>query len=680
MSYRATFAGTNLHDYFKILKINRTILPPKSVFSRNIPSIHGEVYTGFKYSPKSYTLECVLVGSDNEDLADKIKTIAFILETKSPSKLILGDSPDRYNYAIVTNDINLDRFKYNGKFEIEFTCYDPISYSIEDEEFFPDSKNRITVDNNGNTEAYPKTSVEFTGDAHFLQCTNYAGETILVGTPKKADSGTVAYNPRVLYDSCQTLNNWNSVSNVLDAGREVTGSLVINGGGYGITLGSFSNGTANKWYGGALRKNLGQNLEQFRVEVKLQHNSTGKLKGGGTSAPATSTTTQKITYTVTADPSLRIRSGRGTSYSTLGTYKKGTVINVTNISKNWGQVTYNGKTGYVYMDYVKVTKTTTSSSSSSSTGVKYKITPSVGVNLRKGAGTSYAKLTAIPKGKIVTVTETKNGWGKTTYNSKTGWFALQYASKQSTSKMIPLADEDASAENKLGVIEIYGFDANGTKLFKFKMIDNQKWYEYSEPEVEFGSKLVLDDDKKCPSPKTVTTTDSNKKKITQTVDSGKYGDWNEMSGWFTLERKTEGGQQKWTAKVEKLGSNGTVERTIKTLTLTGDYPKGNLNNLVIFIGGYNQEPIVESMNINEIYVTNLAKPPKPTEVVPIFTTGDELIIDHQKQKIYKNGKLFMDKLDIGSQFFSVPVGESQFIFRSDAESLDIVSTIQSRWI
>ena len=154
----------------------------------------------------------------------------------------------------------------------------------------------------------------------------------------------------------------------------------------------------------------------------------------------------------------------------------------------------------------------------------------------------------------------------------------------------------------------------------------------------------------------------------------------EFTGWFTIERKTVNGKQNWFAKVEKVDSSGKVVRTINTQTLCGNYPTGNLNNIVIFIGGYNNEPTVDCMNVNEVYVTNLSEPPQPKQVEPSFRAGDELVIDHKTQKVYKNGKPFMEKLDIGSQFFEVPVGRSQFVCRSDADKIDIISAIQSRWL
>ncbi|MEG0908759.1 MAG: N-acetylmuramoyl-L-alanine amidase [Bacilli bacterium] len=61
---------------------------------------------------------------------------------------------------------------------------------------------------------------------------------------------------------------------------------------------------------------------------------------------------------VTADPTLSVRSGRGTSYGKLGSFAKGTKVNVWYIGKAsdnslWGSCDYKGKTGFIHMGYVK---------------------------------------------------------------------------------------------------------------------------------------------------------------------------------------------------------------------------------------------------------------------------------------------------------------------------------------
>ncbi len=53
---------------------------------------------------------------------------------------------------------------------------------------------------------------------------------------------------------------------------------------------------------------------------------------------------------------------------------------------------------------------------------KYTVTPSIGVNIRSGPGTSYGKVGAYPCGAVVDVLEERDGWGRT----DKGWVSLAY--------------------------------------------------------------------------------------------------------------------------------------------------------------------------------------------------------------------------------------------------------------
>ena len=53
---------------------------------------------------------------------------------------------------------------------------------------------------------------------------------------------------------------------------------------------------------------------------------------------------------------------------------------------------------------------------------KYTVTPSIGVNIRSGPGTSYGKVGAYPMGTVVDVLEVRDGWGRT----DKGWVSLAY--------------------------------------------------------------------------------------------------------------------------------------------------------------------------------------------------------------------------------------------------------------
>ena len=129
-------------------------------------------------------------------------------------------------------------------------------------------------------------------------------------------------------------------------------------------------------------------------------------------------------YTVVSTSGINVRKGASTSSTKVGAAAYGKDCIITKVSGSWGYTdaidcTNGTKSGWVYLP--NLTK-----------GYPYKITAASGVNVRSGAGTSYAKLTAIPKNKIVVVTDFKvysdSYWGKVTYNGKTGWICLNYAS------------------------------------------------------------------------------------------------------------------------------------------------------------------------------------------------------------------------------------------------------------
>ncbi len=71
-------------------------------------------------------------------------------------------------------------------------------------------------------------------------------------------------------------------------------------------------------------------------------------------------------------------------------------------------------------------KYTSGSSSSAAALGTYKIT-ATSLNMRTGVGTSYDIVQVLPNGAQIEVTQISNGWGYGTYNNKSGWFSLSYA-------------------------------------------------------------------------------------------------------------------------------------------------------------------------------------------------------------------------------------------------------------
>lgn len=56
----------------------------------------------------------------------------------------------------------------------------------------------------------------------------------------------------------------------------------------------------------------------------------------------------------------------------------------------------------------------------------YKVTPSIGLNVRTGPGTNYGKLGALPYGTEVSVSGISNGWATIQYSGQTAYVSAQY--------------------------------------------------------------------------------------------------------------------------------------------------------------------------------------------------------------------------------------------------------------
>ena len=74
--------------------------------------------------------------------------------------------------------------------------------------------------------------------------------------------------------------------------------------------------------------------------------------GSGSTTKASALTTPTNRYRVNAKSGLNVRSGPSTSYSCYGSLVYGTEVDVVGTKNNWSEIVYNGKTAYVYSDYL----------------------------------------------------------------------------------------------------------------------------------------------------------------------------------------------------------------------------------------------------------------------------------------------------------------------------------------
>lgn len=120
---------------------------------------------------------------------------------------------------------------------------------------------------------------------------------------------------------------------------------------------------------------------------------------------------------VTAN-ALNVRSGAGTNHSITGCIKDKGIYTIIETQGDWGRL--KSGSGWICLNYT--TKNIDKSSDDGYVLGLYVVNTSAGLNVRKGAGTNYAKVKAYPNGTRFDTYEIKGNWAKT----QSGWVCLDY--------------------------------------------------------------------------------------------------------------------------------------------------------------------------------------------------------------------------------------------------------------
>lgn len=132
------------------------------------------------------------------------------------------------------------------------------------------------------------------------------------------------------------------------------------------------------------------------------------------------TLTSKAGAVTTKVGALNVRASASTGATIVATVRKGSYITLLSKSGSWWRVEYgNGQYGYCHADYITIVEGTPVTVA----------TQSGPLNVRSGAGTSYAKIATLSKGHTVIRLTTANGWSRILYHGiKTGYVSAQYLS------------------------------------------------------------------------------------------------------------------------------------------------------------------------------------------------------------------------------------------------------------
>lgn len=611
------FNNTDLSQFCKILNISDMVLPPRINNSKSVPIQNGSYYTGYKYGERVIDVEILIHGSTKEKLKENIEKLANILNTKTPVKMITSRHPDRYVYAVIDGDTNLDvANRLNKTTTISFLCNDPVIYSNKYNTFEPNSRGVFTIENDTNIDTYPYVSATFNNDSMFAQITNFDGETVLIGRPPEMLEPVLPY-PSTTDENMENPGAIRSLSDSLLPSGHVGGGAwtLVPGYGGGMTASGCTNyGSGSGWHGASGRNGVQfPDMQEFELNFEFIFSSDSNFD------PPKPEPLPPVAPPPTPE---------NPSTTCLGTYK---------------------------------------------------VNDRAGLNVREQANTSSRRLVAMEYGDKIWPTEMQNNWCKVTYKNKygnqqthTGWCSMQYLSKVSDQQVRSTNRFDEnSVEAECGTLQFYGFDKNGGKLFDFRIMDTSEYFENATPILWIDGKQILAEDAIAGRP--INTQSKGENGEWEHVASGAVGRFNNAHMRLILQRvKNPSGTYSYTASINKYRDWGTITESLSTSNAVISGNMEDLSYVGFYVGALKNFPAKKHMCLENLTIKNLKTNNNVDVNIPIFRKGDNLQVDFQRGSVTCNGIDYLGYTDIGSNFFNVPQGVSQMICRSEDSNMDVL--------
>ena len=686
--YYIKYNDIDLTDIVKVREVEIPSLPTMEHSSIDVFERDGGIYNGLSYKTREIKLTFIIQPEDPNDYDMYVNDVKRAFYTKEEAQLYCGDE-SLYIWCVPVDDLIITELGTAcAECEVNLVSYDPYWYSTKQNAVNNNDAKKFTVTNESDVPAYPIINVGFTKDTTFFQIRNRdTNETVLIGGVPEKENNTIKKNTRVFKDAMETTSGWVSTSAPIDANRSTGGTLSVTSDGKGLMCGNFgSSSDGAVWHGACYKKSIDTPVKDFKVRIRMKHNSTGK--NGDPSHPYQNETTPPISgskktyYKVTARSGLNLRKSASTSSTKLLTIPYGTKLTGT-VSKGWFKTTYNGKTGYCYAEYIKDVTSDSTATSKERNYVTMKSTA-----IRATASKKATNKKTIPAGTCIRckydtkypTTGKDDVKGKffelaKPYDGTKGYVLIENL-VEANEYEVDYEPEIETADDKTGVVELYGFSANNVQLFKLSMVDDNEFYEFTYPLIRKNGEDFLKDKTIAPEPKKVTTYNGDTKKV-QSILSGRYGSWTGSDGkGFYGELYIERINNKWYAYVQKM-KEGEPVKTIKSKTVTDkENQDEELSYIVIYFGTTGNAEKASGMAITDINVYTATKIEDNKEYnFQEFEAGDILTIDNSIPAVYLNDEERNDLIDVGSSFFPLEPGDNYIKVASD----DDVPNIDILW-
>lgn len=705
------FNGIQVNDLALVTKIEKPYIPETSISTINIPSRDGEVFNGMKYNSLKIPVSLAIIGTDANDYKARVKVLKDIFSVRK--EVPIGFAEYTSIYGMLSSEFKVEQKNaFTGYADIEIVCSNPYTYS--DYTITYNGGKELNVGQKGGIKTYPHISIGVTKDTHFIQVQNNStGEKIGIGAlPDITISTTQNESSNVLHNNCQNLSSLVIASANIDANRGTGGSFAISSDGSGIILGNMGDGSTV--YKGACGKiALPKELEDFQIKVNIYADSTGKNGDPNYFDPETEKYKEEVKegtktpYYLVNCTGLNYRTGPGTNYTSKGTLPKGYEIreNYT-IADGWCKFPYKTKTYYCSAKYLtKMVEDNTKSTYKNYLIENVMVLPDEGNKVSAQRAVYDAPggkvIGYVPYGKIIRVlikeykTYDSNNNVKNIYyymwkpytNSKQekiqGYIekSVILRSIDNTGNKVDYTNDTNYADDKMGTCELYGFDVNGTQLFKMSLFDDNAYFEYTQPQIRVGNTIILKDDVSSPKPKPRNVADQSGVTTGYWL-GGEYGSWNEGTTCLTLSRKKSGSNYVWHAEAYKVTNGIITKQLYRKNNRNVNFPTAKLSYIAVYMGtSATSMAKCAGIELEDILVTTGDKESTNTPSnITYFKAGDVIDVDCENCNCYVNRQLRNDLVDIGSTFFGITPGYTGVSLHSDDSDASLSVTVKEKWI
>lgn len=694
MEYYFKYNEINLTNIAGVRAVEMPALPSMKHSSIDVFERDGNIYNGSSYNNRDIKITFI-VRSKNRNIEEynlMLNDVKRAFYTKEEARLFCGNK-DMFIWCVPTGDLEVNELtSFCAECEINLIAYDPYWYNINHNvvnnnddtsaavEF---NKNLFIVDNGSDVNVYPTISIGFTQDTTFCQvANNNTGEKIMIGGFPSTEGTYIKKNAYVFVDQMETTTGWTSYNGAIDNNRSKAGSIALTSDGSGIMAGDYGSASSGAtWHGPCYSKSLDTPVKDFKVRIRMGHKSSGTngdptrpYENQDTTVSGTPPTTY---YKVNAKSGLRVRKGASTKYAKIGVLPYGTHVYPSSISNGWAKITYNGKTGYCYATYLTkcvqngstttkqrnyVTNKNTAIRASASETATCKITVPAGTVMRMYYDAKYPTTHEEESKKEIFFKTAK------AYSGQSGYILIDDL-VEADDYEVTYDYEYITADDKTGVIELYGYSSNNVQLFKLSMVDDNPYYEFTYPLIKKNGSNFLVDKTVAPNPKTrYEYNDSGK--VVEKILSGSYGDWNDFYGELYIERINN----VWYAYVQRM-DNGVPGKIIKSSHVTDTENKDEeLSYLVMYVGTTNNSDKASDTAITYIEVKTATDIDNTIKYnVQEFEVGDIVDIDTSIPEVRLNGQIRNDLVDIGSTFFALEPGENTIkVSSDDVPNVDVI--------